>query len=130
MWPDFDGLIDETDGTISFNTEEWSCTDPDTCQFCRKISDTEFEYIQLKEDVFDKLKVQGYGKKALDFLNGRTYPADWYQDIIDVDEYDDDEVEEYLAPYGYDFADFNCYTKENNQIIAECIFETDVVQCV
>ena len=122
MWPDFDGLIDETDGTISFNTEEWFCTDPDTCQFCRKISDTEFEYIQLKEDVFDKLKVQGYGKNALDFLYGRTTPIDWYQEIIDVDEYDEDEVDEYIAPYGYD--------KSDNQLIAECIFETDVVQCV
>lgn len=121
MWPDFDGLIDEIDGTITFITKDWICTDPDQCQFCRKISDTEFEYIQLKEELLDKLNVNGKGFIALDLLCGRTTPIDWYQEIIDVDEYDNDEIAEYLAPYGLPEESIN------NQIIAECIFETDVL---
>ena len=117
------------DHSIMFKPEEWSCTDPDQCQFCREISDTEFEYIQLKPrcELIDEALNPPRNKTALEYLSGRTFVSDWYEDIIDVDKYDDDEVAEYLSPYGYDFANFNRYKRGDNQIIAECIFETDTV---
>ena len=102
---------------LDFYPNRWTCTDPDTCQFCRKISDTEFEYIQLKEPIKEHLKVDGYGKNALDFLSGKTCPKHWYHAIIDVTDYDAKEIAEYVAPYGMPEVD--------NQLIAECIFETD-----
>ena len=37
------------DNTIHFDVNEWTCTDPDEWQYCRKVSATEFEYIQLKD---------------------------------------------------------------------------------
>lgn len=102
---------------LDFYSNRWICTDPDTYQFCRKISDTEFEYIQLKESAIDKFNVKGYGKTALDYLSGKTFARDWYHSIIDVTSYSPEEIAEYVAPYGMPEVD--------NQLIAECIFETD-----
>lgn len=111
------------DHSIMFKPEEWSCTDPDQHQFCRKISDTKFEYIQLKPncELIDEVLNPPHSKDALEYLSGRTFVNDWYEDIIDVSLYTEQEIKEYLAPYGL---------PENmidNQLIAECIFETDTV---
>ena len=110
-----------SDGTIHFDVNEWTNTDPDEGQFCRKISDTEFEYIQLK-DMTDK----HHSKHLLETLNDKTTIKDWYQDEINVNDYDSDELGEYVAPFGGD--DFLQQSKgaERNQLIAECIFETDL----
>ena len=115
------------DNTIHFDVNEWVCTDADECQFCRKISDTEFEYIQLKtEDL--KVFVQSFqlnNKHLLEVLNDKTKVCDWYQDEINVTEYDTDDIADYVAPYGgiLDGSD----GAVRNQLIAECIFETDEV---
>lgn len=113
------------DNKIIFVPEEWSCTDPDEFQYCRKISDTEFEYIQLKdkEKVRDSLCI---GRQILSYLNKETSPCDWYQEIIDVTDYDADEIGEYIAPYGGILDGVNDEAAKN-QLFAECIFETDVV---
>ena len=111
---------------IHFDPKEWECTDPDEWQYCRKISTTQFEYIQLKDKelVRDSLC---YGKQGLEYLNEETSPSDWWQEEIDVTCYDEDEIEEYLAPYGYKET-YKDWSKETqNQLIAECIFETDIV---
>lgn len=111
------------DNTINFDTSKWECTDVDQMQFCRKVNDHVFEYIQLKDaDVFDYYK----NKNALDYLNGITSPNEWYQDIIDITDYSDDEVKEYLSAYGGILDNVNDDV-QRNQIIAECIFEQDVV---
>lgn len=116
------------DNTIHFDVEEWSCTDADECQFCRKVNDTTFEYIQLKTDDL-KTFVQAFqltNKHLLSVLNDRTHVSDWYQDEIDVTDYDSDAIGEYLSPYG-GILDGTTDEAERNQIVAECIFETDDV---
>jgi len=115
------------DNTIHFDANEWECTDADECQFCRKISDTEFEYIQLKtEDL--KTFVQSFqlsNKHLLEVLNDKTKVCDWYQDEIDVTEYDADDIADYISPYGGILDGSEGAVR--NQLIAECIFETDEV---
>ena len=110
------------DNTIHFDVEEWVCTDPDECQFCRKISDTEFEYIQLK-DMTDK----PHSKRLLEVLNDKTTIKDWYQDEIDVNDYDSDQIGSYVSAYGGDEYLGNSEGAERNQLIVECIFETDLL---
>lgn len=112
------------DNTINFDTAQWECTDVDQMQFCRKINDHVFEYIQLKDADGDF----GYykNKNALDYLNGITTADEWYQDIIDITDYADDEIKEYLSAYGGILDNVNDDV-QRNQIIAECIFEQDVV---
>ena len=118
------------DNKIIFLAQEWTCTDPDEHQFCRKISDTEYEYIQLK----DKELIEGIDPPSmfkgslakLEALSEKTRPSDWWQEEIDVTDYDADEIGEYLAPYGGILDNVNDEASRN-QLIAECIFETDVV---
>jgi hypothetical protein len=107
-----------SDGTIHFDVNEWVNTDPDEGQFCRKISDTEFEYIQLKD-----MDGKEHSKHLLEALNDKTHISDWYQEIIDVNDYSNREIEEYVAPYG-EILD-GSEGAYRNQLIAECIFETD-----
>ena len=115
------------DNTIHFDVNEWECTDADQCQFCRKINDTTFEYIQLKtEDL--KVFVQSFqlnNKHLLEVLNDKTKVCDWYQDEIDVTEYDADDIADYISPYGGILDGSEGAVR--NQLIAECIFETDEV---
>lgn len=113
------------DNTINFDTSKWECTDVDQMQFCRKINDHVFEYIQLK-DVDGDYSVYFKSKNALDYLNGITTADEWYQDIIDITDYSDDEIKEYLSAYGGILDNVNDDV-QRNQIIAECIFEQDVV---
>ncbi len=112
------------DNTINFDTAQWKCTDIDQMQFCRKINDHLFEYIQLKDTDGDSDYFKN--KNALDYLNGITTPNEWYQDIIDITDYSDDEIKEYLSAYGGILDNVNDDV-QRNQIIAECIFEQDVV---
>lgn len=113
-------------GTIHFNPSEWSCTDVDEFQYCRKVSDTEYEYIQLKDlsKVEDSLCI---GTQALEYLNDTTCAKDWYQDEICVTDYDAEDIAEYLQPYG-GILDNVTDQAAINQLICECIFEQDIVQ--
>ena len=115
------------DNTIHFDVNEWVCTDADQCQFCRKVNDTTFEYIQLKTDDLKHFvdSFQLNNKHLLEALNDRTHIADWYQDEINVEDYDADEIGEYVSPYGEILE--GSEGAERNQLIAECIFETDEV---
>lgn len=111
------------DNKIKFVPSEWICTDPDEVQFCRPISDTEFEYIQIKNPQI-KSVVKG-GCNALAALDGETQITDWYQDEIDVTDYTEKDINDYVSPYG-DILD-NVEGADRNQLIAECIFETNVI---
>ena len=111
-----------SDGTIHFDVNEWSNTDADEGQFCRKISDTEFEYIQLKD-----MDGKEHSKKLLDTLNDKTTIKDWYQDEININDYDADELGEYAAAYGGDEYLGDSEGVVRNQLLAECIFEQDIV---
>ena len=114
----FNGKFNK-DNTIHFDVNKWVNTDPDEGQFCRKISDTEFEYIQLK-DMTDK----PHSKRLLEVLNDKTRISDWYQDEIDVKDYDEEQIERYVSPYG-EILEGND-SAYRNQLIVECIFETDI----
>lgn len=115
----FNGKFNK-DNTIHFDANEWVNTDPDEGQFCRKISDTEFEYIQLK-DMTDK----PHSKRLLEVLNDKTKISDWYQDEIDVKDYDEEQIESYVSPYGEILE--GSEGADRNQLIVECIFETDII---
>lgn len=118
MW--FNNKIN-SNGTIHFDRDEWICTDADNGQFCRKISVTEFEYIQLKD-----MNGKEHTKHLLDILNDKTTINDWYQCEIDVTDYDAEELGEYVAPYG-GILDGVEKEQDRNQLMAECIFETDLI---
>jgi hypothetical protein len=109
-----------SDGTIHFDVNEWTCTDPDQGQFCRKVNETTFEYIQIKD-----MEGKEHSKKLLDTLNDKTTIKDWYQDEIDVNDYDSDEIGEYVSAYG-GILDNVTDEQTRNQLTAECIFETDL----
>jgi len=109
-----------SDGTIHFDVNEWTCTDPDEGQFCRVIDTHTFEYIQIKD-----MEGKERSKKLLDTLNDKTTIKDWYQDEIDAKDYDADELGEYLSPYSgilYNVTD----EQTRNQLIVECIFENNL----
>jgi hypothetical protein len=107
-----------SDGTIHFDVNEWVNTDPDQGQFCRKVNETTFEYIQIKD-----MDGKEHSKHLLETLNDKTTIKDWYQDEIDVNDYDSDEIGEYVSSYGGDEYLGNSEGAERNQLIAECIFE-------
>ena len=108
-----------SDGTIHFDVNEWTCTDPDEGQFCRKVNDTIFEYIQIKD-----MEGKEHSKHLLETLNDKTTIKDWYQDEIDVNDYDSSQIGSYVSAYGGDEFLGDSEGTERNQLIAECIFET------
>lgn len=111
------------DNKINFVPSEWKCTDVDEFQFCRVISEHEFEYIQLRNEELKKKAEKG--RNALESLNGITKLTDWYQDEIDVREYEQSDIDDYVSPYGgiLDGSE----GQDRNQLIAECIFETNMI---
>lgn len=108
-----------SDGTIHFDVNEWTNTDPDEGQFCRKVNDTTFEYIQIKD-----MEGKEHSKRLLEVLNDNTTIKDWYQDEIDVNDYDSGQIGSYVSAYGGDEFLGDSEGAERNQLIAECIFET------
>lgn len=119
--------IDKAISTIHFDIEKWECTDPDEIQFCRKVNDTTFEYIQLKNESLKALCQSFHlGKNILKYLSDKTYMSDWYIEEVDITDYSEDEIREYIKPYGAGLFD-GCTTESRNQLICECIFETDII---
>lgn len=111
-----------SDGTIHFDVNEWTNTDPDEGQFCRKVNDTTFEYIQIKD-----MEGKEHSKRLLEVLNDKTTIKDWYQDEIDVNDYNSDQIGSYISAYGGDEFLGDSEGAERNQLIVECIFETDLL---
>lgn len=129
------------DGRVVFdNPNEWVMTDPDTYQFARKVNDTTWEYYQLaNEKIINLLNDVIYKNQSIDptpikdrvlnYINNRdsfkTTSNDWYCGEIDLDDYDADQICDYLSAYGESYlqgADEN--TKV--QLTCETIFETDM----
>ena len=109
------------DNTIHFEPSEWVCTDPDQGQFCRVIDTHTFEYIQIKD-----MEGKEHSKKLLDTMNDKTTINDWYQDEIDVNDYDADQLGKEIAPYG-GILDNVTDEQTRNQLTAECIFENNLI---
>lgn len=87
------------------NTTDWVLTDPDNQQYGRQLDELKFEF---KE-------------------NGKIL-------IIDLDEYEEHEIEDIINSYGYTLYEdeesleyyndvYSLYGNSANWIIAECIFE-------
>ena len=129
------------DGRVVFdNPNEWEMTDPDTYQFARKVNNTTWEYYQLaNEEIIKLLEEVIYNNQSIDptplkdrvlnYINNydsfKTTSDDWYFGEIDLYEYDEDEICDYLSAYGESYlqgADEN--TKV--QLTCEAIFETDM----
>ena len=129
------------DGRVVFdNPNEWVMTDPDTYQFARKVNNTTWEYYQLaNEEIIKLLEEVIYNNQSIDttplkdrvlnYINNydsfKTTSDDWYFGEIDLYEYDEDEICDYLSAYGESYlqgADEN--TKV--QLTCEAIFETDM----
>ncbi len=110
-------------GEVFFDPREWQCTDIDNVRYCRHINDTTFEFIQLKESCPLHKHIEEdswYGK--LERLSGLTKEDDWYEEVINITNYDADVIGETLAMYG--FSNWDKYSKETqNQLTAECLFE-------
>ena len=108
-----------SDGTIHFDVNEWTNTDLDEGQCCRKVNDTTFEYIQSKD-----MEGKEHSKHLLETLNDKTTIKDWYKDEIEVNDYDSSQIGSYVSAYGGDEFLGDSEGAERNQLIAECIFET------
>lgn len=67
-----------------------------------------------------------HSKRMLDTLNDKTKITDWYQDEIDINDYDADQLGREVAPYG-GILDGIKDTQYRNQLMAECIFENNLL---
>ena len=131
----------EKDGRVVFeNPNEWVMTDPDTYQFARKVNNTTWEYYQLaNEEIIKLLEEVIYKNQSIDptplkdrvlnYINNydsfKTTSDDWYFGEIDLYEYDEDEICDYLSAYGESYLQG---AEENTkvQLTCEAIFETDM----
>lgn len=99
----------------------WFCTDPDCMQYCKKINEEVFRFIQTVwlDTCGDDIRAVN----AKDDSDNYAVCAD----IIDLDLYDEDDILGSIGSYGYNSIAFlqKEYGDAANQIIAECIFETE-----
>lgn len=100
--------------------DKWFCADDDCMQYCQKINDKEFRFIQAVW-----LDTCGDDPKAVN----RIDDSDNYAvcgGYIDLDYYSLEEQEGAISSYGYTMESIKeMYGDESNQIIAECIFEDE-----
>ena len=85
----------------------WILTDPDCYQYGKKINDTIWEYIELRE------------------VGDFSSPFYWvYRSYIDLDDYTSEEIDNYVTGYYENVNEVHeIYGDDANQIIIECIFE-------
>lgn len=89
---------------------KWTCTDPATNQYGRRISDKVYEF-----------------KEEVSYPDGFKYTV---QKEIDLKDYTEDEINDHLSPYGWDIIQL----KEENPLehaewlMAECIFEQTIFE--
>lgn len=87
---------------------EWELVDPDCLQYCKKISDSVFNLVQFWE-----------------YPNGSGVVCG---STIDLSDYNDEQITDILSGYYDEDAVNNIRNKDyGNQIIAECIFESEGV---
>lgn len=95
---------------------EWICTDTDTNQYGRKITDTVYEFKEFRH--------QDYFINTVDYPDASTFidtvwdnSVYWVQVTIDLAEYSEEEIKHALTAFGYE--------DESNWIKAECLFEVN-----
>lgn len=98
----------------------WFCTDSDCMQYCKKVSETEFRFIQAVW--LDTCGDDPIAENAKDESDNYAVCAGY----IDLDLYAEDDIEGSLASYCYTMESVKeIYEDAANQIIAECLFEDD-----
>ena len=98
----------------------WFCTDPDCLQYCKKVSETEFSFIQAVW--LDTCKGDTRAENAKDDSDNYAVCVGY----IDLELYSDEDKEGSLGSYGYTLESVKeIYDEGANQIIAECLFEDD-----
>lgn len=96
----------------------WFCTDPDCMQHCKKISETEFRFIQAVW--LDTCDGDLEAKNTKDESDNYGVCAGY----IDLELYSEEDKECAIASYCYTMETIReIYKDAANQIIAECIFE-------
>lgn len=96
----------------------WFCIDSDCMQYCKKENETRFNFIQTVW--LDTCKSDIRAINAKDEYDNYAICSDY----IDLDLYDDEDIECSLSSYGYTVESLkNIYGSNTNQIIAECLFE-------
>ena len=118
---------------VFYDFHSWKCTDADQLQYCKKETDHEFYYLQVKPQVAEKIEklfgvpFSGCDEQVKEYIYRELNENDVWWDLIDTDCYTPQEKEEYIEPYGGildgSLGD-ECIV---NQLTAECIFETDYV---
>ena len=100
----------------------WFCTDPDCMQYCQKVNETEFRFIQAVW--LDTCDGDTRAKNAKDDSDNYAVCTDYID--LDPELYEVGDFEDYISSYGYNSIEFlqKEYGDDANQIIAECIFET------
>lgn len=100
----------------------YQLTDIDTIQLCKKINDHTFEYREPENSG----QIMSLNDITETTIND---PKRWRIETIDVTKYDERTIIEAISPFGY--KDVNelteIYGEEKNQIIAECLFEMEMV---
>lgn len=98
----------------------WYCTDNDCMQYCRKISETEYEFIQAVwlDTCGDDPRSENAKNESDNYAICTGY--------IDLDLYSEEDKEGSIGSYCYTMDSVKeIYGDAANQIIAECLFEDD-----
>ena len=88
---------------------EWILTDDDCCQYVKQLDKTVFKLIEVS---------------VLEYNDESAV----YVETIDIDDFDEDSIQEVIKCYYENIQEVKkIYGDSANQIIAECLFESDVV---
>ena len=116
--------------------KNWSCTDTDTLQFCKKVTDNifelkEFNMMELNPNTTSNMNIVEDKQKLSHIVFAEKYwdkEEFWVEEVIDLNDYSEEEIREYMEAYEYDYDGENvifptgqCYP--DNALIAETIFE-------
>ena len=103
----------------------WVCTDPDMCQFRKKVSDNTYLFTEL-----DTHTINPNGDMVVDYKKyNHLYVTeddilgdDFRTMIVSLKDYSEEDVRSCADAFGYDYEDI----KDNKELIAECIFELGI----
>lgn len=120
------------------------CCDPDELQFCKQINESTWEFVQVTHSKLYGLYSGEPTQLSEAYKNDVTYKGINVTDaihckggitcgIIDLNDYEDEEIEDYICGYGYTLNDNASNGRTSikklysnwQQICCECIFEQD-----
>lgn len=99
---------------------EWYCTDNDCMQYCKKVDDYQFKFIQAVW--LDTWGDDPRAENAKDECDNYAVCTGY----IDINDFYDEELENYVSNFSYTLDSIReIYGEDANEVIAECIFEED-----